>query len=175
MNEVLYKVSAPRDDMTFLPGTFWHTPDWESSTTRRREGYLEDCVLYAGDFDEVTIHLLPRVRTVRVRVADADASALRALGLACSAGKAAHVFVEEAQRAEVVAFCPTVFHFASEGFTRVRRGEYVSWTSQVALSSETMSLAEALVRWNVEVCYVESLGDLIATLSAAGIYFDEQT
>jgi hypothetical protein len=51
----------------------------------------------------------------------------------------------------------------------------VSWTSQVALSSETMSIAEALERWNVEACYVESLDDVITTLTAAGIYFDEQT
>ena len=175
MSEVLYKVAAPRADMTFLPSAYWHTRDWESSTTRRRGGYVEHCVLFAGDFDEVTIHLFPRVRTVRVKVADADAHTLRALGLTCSDGKAAQVFADASRRAEVDAFTPTVFCFAKEGFTRVRRGEYVSWTPQVALSSETMSMAEALVRWNVGACYVASLDDVIATLSAAGIYFDEQT
>ena len=72
MTTHLYKVSAPQADNMFYPGAFWHTPDWESSTTRFREGYIRDEVLYAGDFDEVNIHLFPRVRTVRVRSVDCD-------------------------------------------------------------------------------------------------------
>jgi hypothetical protein len=42
----LYKISAPRADMMFYPSTYWHTSDWESSTTRCQEGYIEDEVLY---------------------------------------------------------------------------------------------------------------------------------
>ncbi len=66
MNRYLYKVSQPRSDLVFHPSTFWHTLDWESSTTRYRDDYIEDKVLYVGDFDEVNIHLFPRKRTVRV-------------------------------------------------------------------------------------------------------------
>jgi hypothetical protein len=60
MTAFLYKVSAPRTEMLFHPSSFWHTPDRESSTTRAREGYVRDEVLFAGDFDEVNIHLFPR-------------------------------------------------------------------------------------------------------------------
>src|SRR5437870_1826942 len=109
----LFKVAPPRPDMLFFPSTFWRSADWESSTTRPREGYFEECVLYAGDFDEVTIHLFPRVRTVRVRPVDADWVVLGGLGLVCSPGKAAWVFVGTSRREEVEAFRPTVFRFDS--------------------------------------------------------------
>lgn len=171
----LYKVSAPRADMTFHPSKFWHSADWESSTTNPRAGYIEDSVLYAGDFDEVNIHLFPRVRTVRVRAIDADAARLRTLGLECHPEKTACIFVERSRQKEVEGFCPTVFKFDPNGFTRVRKGEYVSWQPQQAISCETVRLPEALERWNIQACYVEDLNTLIATLSAAGLYFDEQT
>jgi hypothetical protein len=171
----LYKVSPPRASMVFEPSTFWRSEDWESSTTRRREGYVEDVVLYAGTFEEVSIHLFPRVRTLRVRAVDADWQALSRLGLACSAGMTAYVFVEERYRAEVEAFRPTIFEFNAAGFTRVRRGEYVSRSAQVAVSSETLSMAQALERWNVGACYVDCLDDVTRVLSAAGVYFEVQT
>ena len=109
MTTHLFKVASPREDGMFYPSTFWRMRDWESSTTCRREGYIEDEVLFAGDFDEVNIHLFPRVRTVRVR------------------------------------------------------------------SAETISIAEAMKRWNVQACYVNSLDGLIERLTQEGIYFDEQT
>ena len=51
MKPHLYNVSAPRSDMTFYPSKFWRTTDWESSTTQPRDGYPEDLVLFAGDFE----------------------------------------------------------------------------------------------------------------------------
>ncbi|MEZ4664217.1 MAG: hypothetical protein R2911_42345 [Caldilineaceae bacterium] len=174
MNVYLYKVSPPRSDRLFHPSKFWHTADWESSTTRKRDGYIEDDVLYAGDFDEVSIHLLPRVRTVRVRSGDASASTLQALGIECGPGKTAHLFVHVSFRAEVESFCPTIYRFESDGFQHIRRGEYVSWETQRAISCRNVPLAEALAEWNVEVCYVEDLDELIAKLSSNNIYFDEQ-
>jgi hypothetical protein len=62
----LYKVSPPREDMVFRPSRFWRTADWQSSSTRPHNGYIMEDLLYAGDFDEVNIHLFPRVRTCRV-------------------------------------------------------------------------------------------------------------
>jgi len=171
----LYKVSAPRADNLFLPSPFWHTSDWESSTTRYREGYVRDDVLFAGDFDEVNIHLFPRVRTVRVRSADADVSALYELGVRCTRGKSAYVFVHSSRRGDVEAFHPTIFKFLADGFVRVRKGEYISRVPQRAISVETISMAEALDRWNVEACYVDDLDALTARLGQRGIYFDEQT
>jgi hypothetical protein len=170
-----YKVSSPRIDMTFHPSKFWHTEDWESSSSRPREGYIEDTVLFAGDFDEVSIHLFPRVRTVRVRAVDAEATHLRALGMTCCSGMTAHIFVPRSRKREVESFHPTVFKFQPHGFTRVRRGEYVSWQPQTATSSETISMREALATWNTEACYVDDLDVVVRTLSTARIYFDEQT
>jgi hypothetical protein len=175
MTTYLYKVSAPRTDHLFHPSPFWHTPEWESSTTSYREGYIKDDVLFAGDFDEVNIHLFPRVRTVRVRSVDADISALHDLGVRCTPEKSAYVFVHHSCRKDVEAFHPTIFTFRADGFVRVRKGEYVSWQPQQAISAETISMAEALNRWNVDVCYLDDLDTLIERLNQVGIYFDEQT
>jgi len=170
----LYKVSPPRAEMVFHPSRFWRTEDWESSTDRPREGYIEENVLYAGDFEEVSIHLFPRVRVVRVRPADADCNLLQSLGLNCHPGNDAYVFVEESRRAEVEGFKPTIFSFSASGFIRVRRGEYVSRQVQEALGAETIPISEALARWNVAACYVEGLDAVISKLTSAGVYFEEQ-
>ena len=159
----------------FYPATFWHTPDWESSTPRHREGYLSDEVLYAGDFDEVNIHLFPRGRTLRVRSMDADTSTLRELGLRCAPGKAAYIFVHQSCRQEVESFHPTVFKFRSSGFVRVRRGEYVSRRPQRAISAETIPMSKAIEAWNIQACYVDDLDIVVERLRRESIYFDEQT
>jgi hypothetical protein len=171
----LYKVSAPRTDRMFYPSTFWHTSDWESSTTRPREGYIEDEVLFAGDFDEVNIHLFPRVRTVRVRSVDVGVSTLGDLGFRCTPGKSAYIFVCGTCRQEVESFHPTIFKFHSDGFVRVRTGEYISRQPQLAISAETISITDACEYWKVEACYVDDLDSLIQRLAGEGIYFDEQT
>jgi hypothetical protein len=171
----LYKVASPRADMAFCPNKFWHTEDWESSSSRPCEGYIEDMVLFAGDFDEVNLHLFPRVRTVRVCAVDAEAMQLERLGMNCSSGMTAHIFVLRSRKTEVESFHLTIFKFERHGFTRVRRGEYVSWQPQIAISSETLPMRQALVRWNIEACYVDDLDDVVRTLSNAGIYLDEQT
>ncbi len=159
----------------FYPSTFWHTSDWESSTTRRREGYIEDVVLFAGDLDEVNIHLFPRVRTVRVRSVDADVPTLCDLGLQCTPGKTAYIFIHHSCRQELESFHPTIFKFSLHGFVHVRKGEYISREPQRALSAETISITEAIKRWNVQACYVDDLDRLVERLTKESIYFDEQT
>ncbi len=159
----------------FYPGAFWHTPDWESSTTRFREGYIRDEILYASDFDEVNIHLFPRVRTVRVRSVDCDEFMLRDLGFKCTPGKTAHIFIHRSCKQAVESFHPTIYKFKMNGFVHIHKGEYVSWDPQSAISSETIPIDEAVIRWNVQTCYVDDVDNLIARLKQAGIYFDEQT
>jgi hypothetical protein len=83
--------------------------------------------------------------------------------------------VHHSSREDVEAFHPTIFKFRADGFVRVRNGEYISWQPQHAVSAETLSMAEALARWNVEACYVDDLDTLIERLKQRGIYFDEQT
>jgi hypothetical protein len=121
----------------------------------------QDDVLYAGDLDEVNIHLFPRVRTVRVRSVDASLASLHSLGIRCAPGKSAYIFIHESRREEVESFCPTIFTFRTSGFVRVRKGEYVSREPQRAISDETIPMSVALERWNVEACFVESLDALI--------------
>ncbi len=175
MDKYLYKVSSPRSDLMFYPSTFWHTPDWESSTTRYRDAYIEEKVLYVGDFDEVNIHLFPRVRTVRIRAIDAGHSVLQGCGLQCSPGKTAYIFCATSRKKEVESFRPTIFKFNSGGFTNVRKGEYVSWKPQKAISCETISILDAMKKWTVQACYVPNVDALIANITGEGIYFDEQT
>ncbi len=173
--DFLYKVAPPRRDMLFEPTQFWRTADWESSSTRERDGYIKDEVLYAGDFDEINIHLFPRVRTARVRAVDANAADLAVLGVQCTPNRTAWIFVDNSRRAEVEAFEPTIYTFRPDGFTRVRNGEYISRRSQLAVAFETISMTDALRRWNVEACFVDDLDVFIAKLQHSQIYFEVQT
>ena len=63
---MLYKISKAPLDNIFRPKLFWRTDDWKSSSTTMKPGYLQDEVLYAGDFDEVNIHLLPNIKRLRL-------------------------------------------------------------------------------------------------------------
>lgn len=175
MNTLLYKVSPPKSDMTFNPSSFWHTADWESSTPKARDGYIKDEVLYVGDFDEINIHLFPRFSSIRVRHPDADAAALRAIGFACEDGRNAHVFLNLNRREEIEAFRPTLYTFNHEGFTHIRRGEYVSYKPQTAISSEILSIPRAIESWNISAHYVDDLDRVVNRLKRNNIYFDEQT
>jgi hypothetical protein len=175
MEKCLYKVSPPRSDLMFQPSTFWRSATWDSSTDRYREGYFEEKVLYAGDFDEVNIHIFPRVRTVRVRARDADHETLHRCGQSCEPGKKAYIFCAHSRRIEVESFSPTVFTFNPVGFTNVRNGEYISRQPQMAMASQTYSMAAAIQNWNVQACYIENLDAIITKLTQEKIYFEEQT
>jgi hypothetical protein len=179
MTKLLYKVSLPRADMTFHPSSFWHTVDWESSTPKQRDGYVRDDVLYVGDFDEVNIHLFPRFRSIRVRRLDADAAILRDIGLNCEDEKEdekiAHIFVKQSRRKDIESFRPTLYTFDAGGFVNIRKGEYVSYQSQTAISSEVLSIPDAIQRWNISAHFVEDLDEVSDRLKRNNIYFDEQT
>lgn len=171
----LYKVAPPRRNWRFEPSRFWRSEDWQSSTTRPRSGYFEEQLLYAGDFDEVTIHLFPRVHTVRLRRMDASAECLGALGINTPGSPRAYVFFDGRFADEIGCFRPTIWHFDPEGFECVRRGEYVAREARQALAAETISMAAARYRWDIDVCPVPDLPELTDKLRAAGVYFDEQT
>lgn len=36
-------------------------------------------------------------------------------------------------------------------------------------------ISEAIIRWNIQACYIRDVDELIAALTQANIYFDEQT
>ena len=171
----LFKVCPPRRDWRFEPSRFWRSRDWESSTTRPRQGYVQEDLLYVGDYDEVTIHLFPRVHTARLWGDDAVDDLRRELGLELGADIRAFVFYEHARAQEVAQFRPTIFHFHRDGFERVRRGEFVFREARRAIAAETLSLDAALARWCVRPCPVTSLDEVMERLRTRGAYFDEQT
>jgi len=175
MTEKLYKVAKPRSALWFSPTPFWRSADWESSSTRPRDGYIEEKILFAGNFEEVSIHLFPRVWTVRVRAVDLGPVDATALEPSCIHGKNAWIFCPADRQAEVNSFCPTIFTFSRTGFTRVRRGEYISRAPRQAISCETMAIADAMQRWNIQCVFVSDLASIIERVRSAGVYFEEQT
>ncbi len=171
---MLYKVTKPRSDMIFQPTRFWHTPDWKSSSNRPREGYIEDAVLYAGDFDEVSIHLLPKVRRLRVRVTPDSADRIHALGYQLRSDCRTLLFARQEDQKMILDFCPTVFTFTRDGFEPIPSNEYITREPKKALACETITMAEAIRRWKIELKYVTDISAVIALLDKNNIQFSEQ-
>lgn len=170
MTDPLYKVSEPRHGDRFEPRLFWRTDDWSFSDDHPHDGLIEDRVLFAAEFDMVNLHLLPRVRRVRVWLDDPERSQrLRACGFDWQPGTRAAVFVAHADRPAVDRFAPTVFVFDRSGFERTPTDEFISREPQTAISSETIPIADALARWQVEVIYVDDTVALELEFQQRGI------
>jgi hypothetical protein len=176
MTERLYKVSAPRDDWTFHPRPFWRSEDWSSSDDHPREDHVRDCVLYAGTFDEVNIHLFPKVWRLRVWLdSDTRAERLRNLGYNWSDNSCAVIFAEHGDREVIESFEPTVFTFDGDGFELTPSNEHISREPRTAVSCETLSFREARERWAFELLYVDSIKALAESFRSAGIDHQIQT
>jgi hypothetical protein len=176
VDDRLYKVSEPGHGDRFQPRPFWRTEDWAFSDDHPHGGLIEDCVLFAGEFDEVNIHLLPPVWRLRVRLDNPERrKSLRGCGFESASGSRAVVFVSERDRAEVERFVPTIFAFDRDGFERTPTDEFISREPRSAVSKETIPIAEALSRWHVEVTYVADAAALEAQLREAGIDHQIQT
>lgn len=176
MGEFLYKVSAPRAEMTFTPTRFWRTHDWSSSTRSEREGYLQDEVLYAAEFDVVNIHLLPKVWRLRVWLDDdARREGLRALGFAPDGGAKAAIFTADENRDVVESFVATVYTFDAAGFERTPSDEFISRVPRTAMAREDVAFLEAKERWGFDLFYVPDVAALERSLQEAGIDHQIQT
>jgi hypothetical protein len=176
VDDLLYKVSEPAHDNTFEPRPFWRTADWAFSDDRPHDGLIEDSVLYAAEFDEVNIHLLPRVRRLRVWLDHEErVRRLRACGFDWPGDPKALLFVARTDQRKVEEFAPTVFAFDRAGFHRTPTHEFVSREAQTAISVETIPIADALRRWRVEVIYVPDTAALEHQLRGAGIDHQIQT
>jgi hypothetical protein len=167
---LLYKVSAPRDDLIFLPRAFWRSADWSVSDDKPHADLIEDSLLFAGRFDVVNLHLLPNVWRLRVWLDDeARVERLAGLGYHAVSGAKALVFARETDRAVIESFTPTVFAFDPSGFERTPSDEFVSRQPQKALSARTLSLGDAMREWAFEVVYVSDAAELEASLRSAFI------
>jgi hypothetical protein len=176
VDELLYKVSEPGHGDRFGPRPFWLTDDWDFSDDHPHDGLIEDCVLFAGDFDEVNIHLLPRVWRLRVRLDTQDrCRRLRACGFQWQPDVRAVLFVAESDRAQVEGFAPTIFAFDRSGFERTPTDEFISRDARTAVSKETIPIADALARWHVEIIYLPDAAAVEQRLRQAGIDHQIQT
>lgn len=176
MTDSLYKVSEPREDWTFEPRPFWRAQDWSFSDDHPRDGLVEDCVLYAAEFDEINIHLLPRVWRLRVWLDDEEICArLKRLGFSWAEGSRAVIFAREADRRSIEAFSPTVFTFDRSGFEQTPTNEFVSREPRTAISAERILLQEAQERWRFDVVYVAEPETLVKTLQSRGVDHQIQT
>jgi hypothetical protein len=170
MTEFLYKVSEPRENWAFEPRPFWRAEDWSFSDDQDRDGLTRDSVLYAGEFDEINIHLLPKVWRLRVWLDDEERCArLKDLGFSWSEGSRAVIFALEADRDSIESFRPTIFTFEKSGFEQIPTGEFVSWEPRVAVSSETLSFHAARERWRFDLIYVPDAEALEQSLRSAGV------
>ena len=184
MTDHLYKVAPPREDWMFQPRRFWRTEDWSSSTDHEREGhvadesaiYIEDQVLYVASFDEVNIHVFPKVWRLRVWLDDdVRTERLRRLGYALRPDARAVIFALEGDREAIEAFSPTVFLFDPDGFERTPSNEFVSREPRTAVSCETMAFDEAHARWRFDLIYVADGEALVESLRSAGVDHQIQT
>jgi hypothetical protein len=175
-DDLLYKVAAPREDWTFHPRTFWRTEDWSSSSDEEREDHVQDAVLYAGTFDEVNIHLFPKVWRLRVWLDSEKRNArLRELVYSWADGSRAAIFAQHADRDAIESFEPTVFAFERDGFERTPSNEHVAREPRTATSCETIPFREAVARWSFELIYVDDIKALAETFRSAGVDHQIQT
>lgn len=173
---MLYKVAPPREEWLFEPRTFWRNDDWSSSDHRPRDGYVEERVLYAAPFDEVNIHLLPKVWRLRVWLGDAEREQrLHALRFDWPAGTRAPIFAIDGDREAIETFSLTIFTFEREDFEQVPTGEYVSREPRRALAAETIPLEDARRRWRIHLLFVPDDAALTEQLRDAHIDHQIQT
>ena len=172
---MLYKVTAPREDQKFFPSKFWRTENWDSSSNRPRENYIEDLVLYAGDFDEVNIHLLPRVRRLRFWSNETNKALLHDFSLAFTDASNAAIVADSGHEDLVLSFSPTVYTFMKDGFENVRNGEYVSRTPRTAVGCEKLPFVDAIRRWQFTMIFTKRYEENAEAARARKIYFDEQS
>ncbi len=177
----LYKVAAPREDLTFHPRPFWRTEDWSRSSDDEADlagidGCVADRVVYAGAFDDVNLHLLPNVWRLRVWLDDdVRAKRLRDLGYAWDDGARAVIFALAGDRGTIESFCPTVYTFDREGFELTPSDEFVSREPQNAVAVEMLTFTDAKARWAFALVYVPDGEALASSLRSAGIDHQIQT
>jgi|GEM_PF-106423 len=172
---MLYKVSPPRQSMVFEPSVFYRTADFKSSSTRPRPGYIRDTLLYAGDEEEIAIHLFPDIDRVRVRLDDRDRQRLAGLGFATEAGNTIAIFVNEKDQAKIPDFKPTVYRFDAADFERTPSNEFVSRRPVEAIGVEQFTMPAVLQRWKIQVIAVPDVHECEKRLQQAGIVCAMQT
>jgi hypothetical protein len=172
---MLYKVSRARTDNLFEPSKFWRSPDWSVSLKVPHESYILEEVLYAGDFDDVNLHLLPNVPRLRIWLSGRVIDRLKKLDILVESHYTALIIAKISDWETIANFSPTINYFDEAGFELTPSQEYISRTPQTAIKVETISIFEAVARWNIELYFVEDYEALKLDLNSMGIKYSEQT
>ena len=170
----LYKVSAPRESMVFSPTRFYRTEDFRSSSRRSKPGYIPDCLLYAGDFEEISIHLFPKIHRIRVRNSEESRGELSILGFETDAARRCCIFVNREEETRIVEFEANVYVFEARHFTKTPSNEYISREPVEAIDSEVYAMPEILKRWSIQLIPVDSVCALSRILADAGVVYSYQ-
>jgi RimJ/RimL family protein N-acetyltransferase/GNAT superfamily N-acetyltransferase len=171
----IYKVSAPRKNLTFEPSVFYRTVDFKSSSTRPKPGYIPDTLLYAGDEREISIHLFPDIDRLRVWLDDENRQRLTTLGFATEPGKQVAIFVNETDQPQIPDFKPTVYRFEATAFERTPSNEFVSRKPVKAIGVEQFTMPVVLQRWKIQMVAVPDVHECEKRLQEAGIECAMQT
>ena len=171
----LYKVSAPRESLVFHPTRFYRTEDFRSSSRRPKPGYIADRLLYAGDFDEISIHLFPKIHRIRVRNSEESRGELSILGFETDAARRCYIFVNREDETRIAEFEANVYVFEVRHFTKTPSNEYISREPVEAVGSESYTMPEILHRWSIQLIPVDSVCALSGILTDAGVVYSYQT
>ena len=171
----LYKVTAPRKTKVFNPTKFYRTQDFWSSSPRPKPGYICDCLVYAGDFDEISIHLFPKIHRIRVRNSEISRNELSILGIETDPGKRCFIFVNRGDETQIKEFVANVYIFEYRHFTKTPSNEYISREPVEAIGSEVYAMPEILRLWGIQLITVDSVPDLSRILTDAGVVYSYQT
>jgi hypothetical protein len=172
---MLYKVSPARPNNIFEPSKFWRSADWNASLKEPRDGYILEEVLYAGDFNDVNLYLLPNVPRMRIWLSDRVVDRLKQLDIMVESHFTALIIARISDWEAIENFHPTINYFDEAGFEMTPSQEYISRTPQTAIKVETISIFEAIERWNIELYFVEDYEGLKLDLQTIGIKYSEQT
>ena len=172
---LLYKVTAPRKSKLFNPTRFYRTPDFRSSSTNPKPGYITDYLVYVGDFEEISIHLFPKIHRIRVRNSECARRQLDSLGFETDPCKSCFIFVNSEDQTQIMAFEANVYVFEERHFFKVPSNEYVSRQPVEAIGSESYAMPEIIRRWRMQLIWVPSVAELSGVLTDAGVTYSYQT
>ena len=171
----LYKVAAPRESMVFKPTKFYRTEDFRSSSRRSKPGYIPDCLLYAGDFEEISIHLFPKIHRIRVRNSEESRGEPSILGFETDPASRCYIFVNRDDERQIKEFEANVYIFEDRHFIKTSSNEYISREPVEAIGSEVYAMSEILRRWSIQLIPVDSVRALSRILADAGVVYSYQT
>lgn len=167
--ELVYKVTAPRELMRFEPSVFYRTEDFQSSSNRLKPGYIQDTLLYAGDAEEISIHLLPKIDRLRVVLTEQHRRQLATLGWTVPPEARIAMFVHAADVPGLRGFRPTVYCFDARHFARTPSNEFVARTAVDAIGMCELEMRDILERWRIQIIPITDIPGTDAQLRTSGI------